>query len=122
MPALSHRQLRRSRSRQSWRRATDDGEQGAGDDGARTLRHDVADRAVGSDAAAGDQSERHGGVEVAARDVADGKRKGHHGEADRQGDADDAGGSRGCAERVESAPSTDAMSMNVPMNSAASAR
>jgi hypothetical protein len=59
------------------------------------LNKDVWRCLAGFEPATCDKSERHGRVEVAARNLPESKRKRHNGAADRQRDAENAGGSGG---------------------------
>ena len=83
------------------RRLADDVEQRAGRQRAEALGDDVAERAVGVDASAGDEPERDGRIEMAARDVPDREGERHHGEADRDGDAEDSRRSGRRSEGIE---------------------
>ena len=65
-------------------------EHAAGRDPAQHLGHDVGQQVLRPEPAAGPQADRHGGIEVAARDVADRVRHGHHRQAEGEGHTEEA--------------------------------
>ncbi|MNJ67015.1 hypothetical protein D3C77_631470 [compost metagenome] len=73
--------------------------------GADHLGDHVGQQLFGREAPAHHQPERHGGVEVAAGDMADGEGHGQHGEAEGEGDTEytDADGRTGCEYRTATA-------------------
>ena len=73
-----------------WLAAGDDVEDSGGDDGADDLGDDVGGKFGGGEALADDESDGDGGVEVAAGDVADGEGHGQDGEAEGEGNTDEA--------------------------------
>ena len=87
----------------------DDVEDAAGDGGADELRREVAGCVLPVEALRGGEPDRHGGVEVPARDGSEGVRAGQDREAERQGDAERAdaavaAGQDGRADAAEDEP------------------